>query len=133
MNFIDKSDAFSEIRGTGIRVDPSMSEFEAEFNLEYGANKWKEEVQPKIDRVLRGIFDMIVSIYSLDQKHPSNEYLHPNSAWSLTQPNASFAKAMYGVDIILRFSESDRAVQPVVLEVPLSYTVCYNIYLYYTS
>ena len=39
--------------------------------------------------------------FQYEPSHPSGQALHPNSCWSLNQPNVSTARAMYGVDIIL--------------------------------
>ena len=119
MNFIDEQDSFSQVRGTGVRVDPSMQEFEAQFNQEYGANIWEEKIQPSINRVFRDIFVMVSAVCHTDQIHPTKIALHPNSGWSLTQPNACPARGMYGVDIILRHAtiSGTQTIQPTLLEV----------------
>ena len=92
----------SDIRGKGVRVRQDIAEFETAFNSQYGESHWKS-VQAKIDRMLVSIFSGVASILHTDRKHPlDGQLLHPNAGWSLDQPNACPARAMYGIDILLR-------------------------------
>ena len=65
MNFIDKSDTFSEIRGTGVRVDPTMSEFETEFKIE----------ESNLDKFLEVVY------------HNTNTY--SGNLWQIIEPKLS--------------------------------------------
>ena len=114
----DESDPFSieNIRGVGSRDDPFMDVFIESFNRENSFFTWQEHIQPKIDLVLRNIFEAVRDTYQYEPIHPSGEKLHPNSGWSLDQPNICPAKAMYGVDIILEKFD-DKTICPKVLEV----------------
>lgn len=124
MNFIDEDDVFSDVRGLGLRTDPTVEEFKHSFNSQMKDCDWDLVVQPKIDAVLKDIFIMVREILHTDQKHPSGQILHPNAGWSLTQANGCPAIAMYGVDVILRYTDEGRhAIQPTVLEVIVMFHV----------
>ena len=73
---------------------------------------WESTVQPAIDVVLRQIFQGVSDAFENEPSHPSGQKLYKNSGWSLNQPNVCFARAMYGIDIII--GEDNK---PFVLEV----------------
>ena len=88
--------------------------------LKYGKGQWNQ-VQNKIDDVIRQIFRVTLSVAQTDQLHPATkELLHPNAGWSLNQPNVCPARGMYGVDILLRKNDQGlggMSIQPILLEV----------------
>lgn len=123
MSLLDDED-YGPIRGSGVRQDPTMHELIKWFDEYYYVNdnndrrddkikpKWNTHVQPAIDKAIKAVFSSVEKIFPLEPPHPSGQTLHPNSCWSLNQPNACPARAMYGVDVILT-----QDLQPKILEV----------------
>ena len=115
MNLLDDEDPMSGIRGRGERSDPSMADLIQTFDDQHAPFRWHHDVQPKVDAVIRNVFRSVSKMLPSEPAHPSGQPLHPNACWSLNQPNAAPARAMYGLDIIIGHHEG--ALRPYVLEV----------------
>lgn len=137
--------AIRQVRGGGARADPTMHELIQYFDATYGGKvvvrsqkpgesseqlkpvrNWESDLQSHIDATLRQVFKSVQKVYAKEPMHPTGQVLHPNAAWSLNQPNACPARAMFGVDVMLELSalpgtvastEVKSVIQPVVLEV----------------
>ena len=113
MSFLD-DERLSQVRGRGLRSDPSMEDFIESFDAQRGSGAWLR-VQQLVDEALVGVFAAAQRGAAAEAlSHPAGlgAALHPNSCWSFKQPNASPAKAMYGVDVML-----SQQLQPMLLEV----------------
>jgi hypothetical protein len=75
---------------------------------------WKS-IQEKIDKLIINIFETVRNKYKYEPSHPSGKCVTPNSCWSLTEPSVAPARAMYGIDIILK--ENFSSIEPQLLEV----------------
>ena len=128
MNALGAGSHLAPIRGTGERRDPTMDEFLRAWTEEYPDVDWASAVQPKVDALIRRTFEAVAGARATEPPHPSGARLHPNSGWSVSQPNVCPARAMYGFDIILTHAaaaEDDgsggvaraRVVEPKLLEV----------------
>jgi len=70
--------------------------------------KFNEQNQPvtfndilvKVEKLTTGMFENVRRIYN-NTPHPSGTSLHPNSSWSLREPNQCPSRGMYGLDVIL--------------------------------
>ena len=114
----EREDHLSSIRGAGVRSDPTMEEFIQAWAEENPDIDWETQVQPKVDALCRKTLEAVVGTYRDEPPHPSGQSIHPNAGWSINQPNACTARAMYGFDIILtKNDESGGNVQPKLLEV----------------
>ena len=105
MSLLD-NDGLAKIRGSGSRSDPKYTEFIELINGQFKENKsdcrWESHLQPSIDKVIVELFQSVERAIPIEQyQHPSGVELHPNSCWSLKQPNACPSRAMYGIDIII--------------------------------
>ncbi len=68
------------VRGPGERVDVSPEEFVAALDAAAApGDAWETHVQPRIDVVLKRIFESVASTISLEPAHPSGQAMHPNS------------------------------------------------------
>jgi len=81
-------------------------------------------VQPKADGLIRRALEAVSGVRMTEPPHPSGVALHPNSGWSMSQPNACPVRAMYGFGIILTHAAvaddgpcGGRVVEPKLLEV----------------
>jgi len=115
MNLLDEEDPMSNIRGRGVRSDPSMAELIECFDKTHAPFQWYHDLQPKVDAVIRNVFQSVSKMLVSEPTHPSGQSLHPNACWSLNQPNVAPARAMYGIDIIVGHHEG--VLRPYVLEV----------------
>ena len=103
MNFMDDStaaadDAVRAIRGEGAREHVTVDAFVAAFDADHvGQTSWAA-VQARVDRVLARVFEAVQAAWP---DEPGAAGGHPNGGWSLTQPHACPARAMFGVDVIL--------------------------------
>lgn len=110
-----------QVRGMGTRADPNMTEMMQYFNTTYGGKvvyqdgskegtsrviqNWEVDLQSCIDHTFRQVFESVRAVYASEPAHPSGQPLHPNAGWSLNQPNACPARAMFGVDVMLELNE----------------------------
>ncbi|GMH94166.1 hypothetical protein TrVE_jg1247 [Triparma verrucosa] len=70
--------------------------------------KFNEQNQPvtfndilvKVEKLTTEMFENVRRIYN-NTPHPSGTSLHPNSSWSLREPNQCPSRGMYGLDVIL--------------------------------
>jgi hypothetical protein len=115
MNLLNDNDMIN-IRGSGERLDPTMYELIEYFDKK--SSGWKK-IQEKIDKLIVNIFETVRNKYKYEPNHPSGEKIFPNSCWSLKEPNVAPARAMYGVDIILKenISDEENIIEPQLLEV----------------
>ena len=56
---------------------------------------YRDIIQSEIDHSIRSLFESILLIHSDEPLHPSGQPMHPNSAWSLNQPNTAPARGMH--------------------------------------
>lgn len=119
-------DSVGPVRGEGVRTDPHMDNFKTAFDAEFDPEGliWDRDVQPKIDNVLRDIFLCVDQLCDLEPEHPSGEKIHTNAGWSLSQPNSCPARAMFGVDILLRESGQRRGLPHVAAGTSSSPPLC---------
>ncbi|GMH62065.1 hypothetical protein TrLO_g8078 [Triparma laevis f. longispina] len=77
---------------------PDCSEFISDFNKMHDVAF--EVILERVENITTELFNNILKIYPT-QPHPTGIPLHPNSSWSLLEPNQSPAISMYGLDIML--------------------------------
>ena len=105
MSLLD-DEGLVNIRGSGTRSDPIYTEFIELINKQFSESnsdcRWETHLQPAIDKVIVELFQSVERTVHIEQhQHPSGVELHPNSCWSLKQPNMCPSRAMYGIDVII--------------------------------